>query len=61
MQTDQTVECRTLTVAKAAKMLGIGRDAAYDAIRSGELQSLRFGRRIVIPRIVVERMLGEAA
>ena len=47
----------------AARMLGLGRNAVYDAIARGEIPVIRFGRRIVIPKRALERMLngGEAA
>jgi excisionase family DNA binding protein len=39
----------TLTVEETAEILGIGRSAAYEGCRRGEIPSLRVGRRIVIP------------
>ena len=48
---------RTFTVSEAATMLGISRTSAFKAVRSGELPSLRFGRRIVIPRAAIEHLL----
>jgi len=47
----------TFTVDEVAERLGIGRNAAYDAIRRGELPALRIGRRIVVPRAALDRML----
>ncbi len=49
----------TLTVPEAAKMLGLGRNSAYEAVRNGTLPSIRFGKRIVIPLLAVERLLRE--
>ena len=40
----------TITVGEAARYLGIGRNSAYEAVRRGEIPSIRIGRRIVIPR-----------
>lgn len=45
-----TSEPLVLTVEEAAKLLRIGRGAAYQAVRAGELPSLRIGRRILVPR-----------
>ena len=39
----------TLTIEETAKLLGIGRSAAYEAARRGELPSRRLGRRVVVP------------
>jgi len=39
----------TITVAEAATLIGIGRTAAYEAARRGELPTRRLGRRLVVP------------
>jgi excisionase family DNA binding protein len=46
MDTDQPL---TLTVEQTAKLLGIGRSTAYELVRTGDIPSLRLGRRIVVP------------
>jgi excisionase family DNA binding protein len=38
-----------LSVPQAAAILGISKDLAYDLTARGELPSLRFGRRVVVP------------
>lgn len=48
----------TLTVEEAAEVLGVGRSAAYEAVRRGEIPALRIGRRFVIPRVALDRMLS---
>lgn len=40
----------TYSVPEAARMLGISTWLAYRLVASGELPSLRLGRRVVIPR-----------
>jgi excisionase family DNA binding protein len=47
-----------LTVEEAARVLRIGRTAAYDAARRGELPTVRVGRQLRVPRTALERMLG---
>lgn len=49
-----------LTVEQTAKVLGLSRPAAYQAVASGEIPSIRIGRRILIPRILLEKKLSEA-
>jgi excisionase family DNA binding protein len=49
----------TVDVPIAAEVVGISRDAAYDAARRGEIPTLRFGRRLVVPVAALRRMLGE--
>jgi len=46
------------TVAEAARLLGISRAHGYDLVASGELSHLRLGRRVVIPKRVIEGLLG---
>ncbi len=47
----------TLTVEEAAALLGISRTLAYELIARGDVPCLRLGRRIVISRRVLERMV----
>jgi len=47
----------TYRVDEVARLLGLSRNAAYEAVTRGEIPSLRFGRRIVIPRLAFERLL----
>jgi len=48
----------TLSVDEAARLLGLGRTAAYEAARRGELPTRRLGRRIVIPVPLLLEWLG---
>lgn len=48
----------TLTVEEAAAVLGIGRNSAYEAVRRGEIPSIRIGRRIVIPTARLIALVG---
>ena len=48
------------TVEEAGKLLGIGRSAAYEAARSGELPVIRIGRRWLVSKQALDRMLSEA-
>lgn len=38
-----------VSVMQAARMLGISRAAAYNYVKSGELESVRLGGRVLIP------------
>ena len=40
----------TLRVGDLMPILGIGRNTAYELIRSGQIRSVRIGRQIRIPR-----------
>ncbi|MFF4195178.1 helix-turn-helix domain-containing protein [Nonomuraea sp. NPDC001831] len=47
-----------MTVTEAAALLDLHRDVAYDAVRRGDLPSLRIGRKILIPTAKLAAMLG---
>jgi excisionase family DNA binding protein len=47
----------TLTVEEVAATLGISLSHAYEAIRRGEIPSIRIGRRVLVPRAALERLL----
>lgn len=55
---DELAKHATITVEIAAAVLGIGRSAAYEAVRRGDLPSRRIGRRIVIPVPALLTWLG---
>jgi excisionase family DNA binding protein len=44
---------------EARKLLKISRGLMYEAINTGEIPSIRIGRRILIPRSGLERLLNE--
>jgi hypothetical protein len=49
------------TVDEARGLLfgkGIGRNAFYDAIKRGEIPSVRIGRRIFVPMVAAKQKLG---
>ena len=48
-----------LSVPEAAKILGISRGLAYELARSGQLPAVRLGRRLLISRTALERMLDQ--
>ncbi|MBV9532079.1 MAG: helix-turn-helix domain-containing protein [Bradyrhizobium sp.] len=47
----------TVSVAEASRRLGIGRNAAYDAVGRGEIPVLRFGRLLRVPLRALQRLL----
>jgi excisionase family DNA binding protein len=50
----------TMTIPEGAQRLGISRNAAYAAARTGQLPTIRIGNRILIPLAAFERMLENA-
>jgi excisionase family DNA binding protein len=56
----------TLTVEEAAELLGLSRPLAYEQARKflatdgrEGIPCIRFGRRVVVPRVALERLLLE--
>ena len=47
----------TVTVERAAAVLGIGRSLAYELARTGRLPTLRLRKRIVVPTAQLLRLL----
>jgi hypothetical protein len=53
---------RTCTIPEAGEVLGLSRESAYKAANTGEIYTLKIGRRNVVPLAWLERKLsGEAA
>jgi hypothetical protein len=50
----------SFSVDELPEIFPISRAGAYEAVAKGEIGSIRIGRRIVIPRAVIERMLTAA-
>jgi excisionase family DNA binding protein len=48
----------TISVAHAARLLGVSRSAAYRAAASGQLPTITFGRRLLVPTSRLLEMLG---
>jgi len=51
---------QTFSIPEAAEVLGIGRSAAYEAARTGQIPVIRIGKRILVPAVALENMLASA-
>lgn len=52
----------TTTVDNAGRILGLGRNSAYERVRAGEIPSIKMGRRVLVLTAPLRKMLaGEAA
>lgn len=59
--TKKNAKPAVMTVEEAAVMLRISRGSAYDAVRCGDIPSVRIGKRILVPRSKLLRLLdGES-
>ena len=62
MKKGRPKERAILTVAELAELLGCGRNQAYAAVRNGEIQSFKIGKKICIPRLALQKKMdGETA
>ena len=50
-------EPKTVSVPEAGKWLGIGRNAAYEAARRGDIPTIKIGRLLRVPVVALERKL----
>jgi excisionase family DNA binding protein len=49
---------QTITIAEAARRLGVCESSAYEAARRGEIPTIRLGRRLLVPRAAFDALLG---
>jgi excisionase family DNA binding protein len=48
------------TVEEAGRLLDLGRSGAYEAARRGDLPTIRIGRRLLVPKSALDRLLSQA-
>ncbi len=49
----------TFTVSEVAVLLGISRGLAYQMVRAGTIPAIRLGRRLLVPRRALRRLLED--
>jgi excisionase family DNA binding protein len=52
--------CRTVSVEEAGRILGISRGAAYTHARDGSLPTIRLGKRLLVPKAALDKLLMSA-
>jgi len=52
--------CLTMGIVEAGAMLGLTRNGSYAAANRGEIPILKFGKRIMVPKLAFQRMLERA-
>lgn len=55
-RTDEDQVPLLLSVRQAARLLGVGTTLCWEMIHSGEMPSVRLGRRVLVPRAAIERL-----
>jgi len=48
------------TVKEVSKLLHLSRNSVYQGILTGEIPHVKVGKRILIPRVSLERFLSES-
>jgi excisionase family DNA binding protein len=48
----------TFSVTETARILGIGRNSAYEAVARGEIPVIRVGKRLLVPKAALEKLLN---
>ena len=48
----------TISVEEAGRVIGLSKDSAYKAAHAGQIPTLRFGKRMLVPTAALLEMLG---
>jgi len=57
---EENEEKLVYTVTEVAELLGISRPLAFQGVERGEIPCIRVGKRILIPRMALEKLLSAA-
>jgi hypothetical protein len=59
-QVDELLGRPTITPDQALQVLPLSRNGLYEALRRGDITSIRIGKKIIIPTAPLRRKLGMA-
>ncbi len=59
MHNGDEMERLTYTIDEAAALMGIGRSTAYEAAHTGQLPTIRIGRRLLVSRKGLDLLLAQ--
>jgi excisionase family DNA binding protein len=54
-------ERQTYKIEEAAKLLGIGRNQAYEAAKRGDFPTIKIGKRLLVPKAALDRLVAGPA
>ncbi len=54
------IESAVWSVTECAKILRLSRGSAYQGIIEGSIPHIKIGRRILIPKVALQKLLSEA-
>jgi excisionase family DNA binding protein len=49
----------TYNIEEAGQLLGCGRNQAYLAARAGQIPTIKIGKRLLVPKAALDRMLED--
>ena len=58
--TNETRESLVYSVPEAGRLLGLSRATSYMLANQGVIPTIRLGRRLVVPRVALSKLLAEA-
>jgi Helix-turn-helix domain len=58
LQVDRIMSGQVASVEDLMPVFDIGRNTAYAMVKTGQIRSIRIGRRIVIPTAAIRELLG---
>ncbi|MGA9049011.1 MAG: helix-turn-helix domain-containing protein [Dehalococcoidia bacterium] len=60
VESNDQKERLVFSVHEAAKLMGISKGTAYSLVQTGQIPCIRWGKRMLIPRVALMKMLEEA-
>lgn len=58
---DSELKSATYRIDEAAKVLGISRNKCYEAAKSGQVPTVRIGKRLLVPKVALDKLLNGTA
>ncbi len=58
---DGELKAATYRIDEAAKVLGISRNKCYEAAKSGQVPTVRIGKRLLVPKVALDKLLNGTA
>jgi predicted DNA-binding transcriptional regulator AlpA len=55
---DRSFGRQTYRLIEVAALFGISRNQAYECAKRGDFPTIKLGKRLVVPRAAIDRMLG---
>jgi len=60
MNQSEQIPRALISVSEAARVIGVSRSYAYELVASGQLISVRLGRRVLIPISAIDDLIAQS-